>query len=265
MIHHQLGAAIASASTPAQLDQLAGTLWRAYAAGQIAENQAQSLGEAVESRRRAFRRPEKGPAVLRVAVSVSRKETRTAASEAPRPAPGLRRNGPRQLVLRIPRPATYDRTCSLERRRHLAASGPMPPQLAASFTTGELAVLRIIADEVRNHGQCDRTLGEIAARAGVCRATAQNALRHAARLGLLTIEERRRSGRSNLPNVVRITSREWLAWLARGPKGGGSKISAPTDKSGFSRKKGSEERAPRRSMLTENRRPVRTSPQYLRG
>jgi hypothetical protein len=80
----------------------------------------------------------------------------------------------------------------------------MPPQLAASFTTSELAVLRIITDEVREHGQCDRTLGEIAARAGVCRATAQNALRHAARLGLLTIEERRRSGRPSLPNVIRM-------------------------------------------------------------
>ncbi len=261
MIHHQLGAAIASAATPAQLDQLAGTLWRAYAAGQIAEVQAQSLGEAVETRRQALRRPEKGPSALRVAIG---RETQTAASEAPRPAPGLRRNGPRQLVLRIPRPASYDRTHSLERRRHLAASGPMPPQLAASFTTGELAVLRIIADEVREHGQCDRTLGEIAARAGVCRATAQNALRHAARLGLLTIEERRRSGRSNLPNVVRITSREWLAWLARGPKGGGSKISSPTDKSGFSRKKEGEEGVFRRPTLTKNRRSARTSPQHLR-
>ena len=262
MIHHQLGAAIASAATPAQLDQLAGTLWHAYAAGQIADDQAQSLGEQIEARRQALRRPEKGPAVLRVALT--REEVRTGASEAPRPAPGLRRNGPHQLVLRIPRPATYDRGRSVERRRRLAASGPMPPQLAASFTTGELAVLRIIADEVREHGQCDRTLGEIAARAGVCRATAQNALRHAARLGLLTIEERRRSGRSNLPNVVRITSREWLAWLARGPKGGGSKISSPTDKLDFSRKKEGEGRVPRRPTLTEDRRPTWTSPRHLR-
>ena len=67
MIHHQLGAAIASAATLAQLDQIAGTLWRAYAAGQIADNQAQSLGEAIETRRQALRRPEKDPAVLRVA------------------------------------------------------------------------------------------------------------------------------------------------------------------------------------------------------
>src|SRR3712207_1005828 len=216
-----------SRAPAAALDTLARAIWQDHAAGRLADAEAQQLAEAIETRRQALRRPEKGPSALRVAIV--RGEPQSTISEAPRPAPGLRRNGSRQLVLRIPRPTTYDRTRSIERRRRLAASGPMPPQLAASFTTGELAVLRIIADEVREHGQCDRTLGEIAARAGVCRATAQNALRHAARLGLLTIEERRRSGRSNLPNVIRITSREWLAWLTRGPKGGRSKIFSPTD------------------------------------
>ena len=76
---------------------------------------------------------------------------------------------------------------------------------------GELAVLRIVGNEVRQHGQCDRCVDEIAARAGVCRSLAKNALRTAARLGLLTVEERRRAGRRNLPNVVRIASREWSA------------------------------------------------------
>src|SRR5215212_4209246 len=92
----------------------------------------------------------------------------------------------------------------------------MPPALACKFTVGELAVLRIVGDEVRQHGQCARCVDEIAARAGVCRRMVQAALREAARLGLLTIEERRREGRRNLPNVVRIVSKEWTAWLARG-------------------------------------------------
>jgi len=48
----------------------------------------------------------------------------------------------------------------------------MPPALAAKFTQGELAVLRIVADEVRRTGSCVRTVAEIAARAGVCRANA---------------------------------------------------------------------------------------------
>src|SRR4051794_22076116 len=50
----------------------------------------------------------------------------------------------------------------------------------------------------------------------------QNALKEAARLGLLTIEERRREGRRNLPNVVRIISKEWTIWLARGGRSGRS-------------------------------------------
>ena len=56
----------------------------------------------------------------------------------------------------------------------------------------------------------------IAARAGVCRRLAQGTLRLAAGDGLLTIEERRHQGRKNSPNLVRIISREWQAWIRRG-------------------------------------------------
>ena len=76
--------------------------------------------------------------------------------------------------------------------------------------------LRIVTHEVREKGCCDRTFGEIAARAGIGRTTAQNALRGAATLGLLTVQERRREGHKNLPNVVRIVSREWQLWIKRG-------------------------------------------------
>jgi len=113
----------------------------------------------------------------------------------------------------------------------------MPPSLACRFTVGELAVLRIVSDEVRQHGHCDRTLAEIAARAGVCRALAKSVLRRASREGLITIEERRREGRRNLPNIVRIISREWQAWIARRPRSAwrppvgpiGGRKNAPTD------------------------------------
>ena len=106
----------------------------------------------------------------------------------------------------------------------------MPPSLACKFTVGELAVLRIVGDEVRQHGRCDRCVDEIAARAGVCRSLVKNALRTAGRLGLLTVEERRREGRRNLPNVVRIVSRAWLMWLARGHKPIGIRNLTPTAK-----------------------------------
>ena len=95
---------------------------------------------------------------------------------------------------------------------------------------GELAVLRIVGDEVRQHGRCDRCVDEIAARAGVCRSLVKNAIRTAARLGLATVEERRREGRRNLPNVVWIVSREWLTRLARGPKPIGVRKVIPTAK-----------------------------------
>jgi GTP-sensing pleiotropic transcriptional regulator CodY len=100
------------------------------------------------------------------------------------------------------------RSVTIARRRHLAASGAIPPSLACKFTVGELAALRIVADEVRENGHCDRTLAEIAARAGVCRSIAKNAIRTAAAMGLLTVQERRREGQKNLANLVSIVSRE---------------------------------------------------------
>ena len=150
----------------------------------------------------------------------------------------VRISGQRQLVLWIPRPATYDRARSQERRRRFAYSGPMPAHLAQSFTPAEVAVLRIVADEHRDRGGCDRSVDEIAARAGVCRRTVQNALRHAERLGLVSITERRRDGARNLPNIVRVISREWLAWIehhakARERRGIGCKTVHATDNADF--------------------------------
>jgi hypothetical protein len=69
----------------------------------------------------------------------------------------------------------------------------MPPQLACHFTTSELSVLRVVADEVRHRGFCDRSIPEIAARAGTCTTTVRNALREARLLGLVSVRERRLS------------------------------------------------------------------------
>ena len=88
-------------------------------------------------------------------------------------------------------------------------------------------MLRIVGDEVRGRGCCDRTVDEIAARAGACRTVVKDAIRTAATLGLLTVQERRRQGQKNLPNVVRIVSREWTQWLARGPKSGRPMVPKP--------------------------------------
>ena len=92
----------------------------------------------------------------------------------------------------------------------------MPPALAAKFTQGELAALRIIGDECRDHGVCALHLDAIAARAGVGKTTVQNAMRQARRLGLIDVRERRRRGQRSLTNVVRVVSAEWRLWLSRG-------------------------------------------------
>jgi hypothetical protein len=52
-------------------------------------------------------------------------------------------------------------------------------------------------------------------------------MRAAAALGLLTIQERRREGQKNLPNVVRIVSREWQQWIKRGGQAAGRAGSKP--------------------------------------
>lgn len=198
MVAEQFTAAITIASLHS-LDHLSKAIWQSHGAGAITDADAQILAETIEARRTVARAAHK-PVGL---------------------APGRLSIFPPRRYQRSP-----DKARSLERRRTLAFSGAMPPQLACRFTTGELAVLRIVADAVRENGQCVKTIPEIAARAGVCRATAQNAIREAARQGLLVVQERRREGRRNDANVVRIISAEWQAWINRG---GGSKFFGPTD------------------------------------
>jgi hypothetical protein len=179
-------AAIEAANYP-QLNELSRQVWVAWSAGTLTDAEAQEAAERIQQRR-----------VL-----------------APVPiAPPERRSVfPKHRTQRSP-----DRQRSIERRRRLAASGPLPPQLAAHFTTGELAVLRIVGDECRAHGLCSLHIDAIAARAGVCRTTAKNAIREARALGFVTLEERRRRGQPSLTNLVRIISSEWRVWLRLGPK-----------------------------------------------
>lgn len=197
MFHNALASAI-DAARPQQVDQLSRQLWSAHAAGHIPDEAAQALAERLHQRRL--------PAGEAQGVLF--------------PVPGSPAAADRKRVwtafpVRVEQ-RSPDRRASIERRRRLAASGPMPPGMARRFTVGELAVLRIVGDEVAQHGLCDRSLAELAARAGVCRKLAQRTLRMAARDGLVAIERRPRPGRKNLSNLVRIISAEWSAWLLRG-------------------------------------------------
>jgi hypothetical protein len=90
------------------------------------------------------------------------------------------------------------------------------PPNPAIFTTGETAVLKIVADEVLARGVCDRSRNELAARAGVSLTVVKRALKYAERDGLITVLRRPRSGRKHLTNIIRIIRADWLDWLSKG-------------------------------------------------
>ena len=214
-------AAISGTKSLSVLDGTARAIWSDWAAGKLTDDQAGTLAEMLERRKDEVRGAD------------------TVAARAPQVSSAAKAQGkPSYFPPKRKQPVSPNRRASIERRLTLACSGPMPPNLACLFTTGELAVLRIVADEVRDRKQCRLTLGEISARAGVGVTTTRNALRYAGREGLVTIEERRRDKRPNLSNVVRIVSREWMAWIERGrtqktrvfpSQGGGCKKTESTD------------------------------------
>ncbi|MDP4027005.1 transcriptional regulator [Methylobacterium sp. NEAU 140] len=165
-----------------KLPAVAAMLWRAFGAGQVTEAEAETLSELIEARKI----PPATPA-------------------APRRAVGSR-------------PRT---DASLERRRRWAASGRLPPQLAARFTLAEQAVLAVVASEVMKHGRCTLAHGHLAALAGVSDSTVKRALRAARVAGLLNVEVRRVSAFRNDTNVVTIAAPEWTSWLRLAPRGVG--------------------------------------------
>src|SRR3954467_1542290 len=112
MFVEQLRRAV-EASPRGGLAKVASLLWRAYAAGQVSEAQAAELSDLIESRRAL---------------------------------PAIQKPLQRRLGSRPRSPA------SMERRRRWAASGCLPPALAARFTLAETAVLAVLAAEVLRHG-----------------------------------------------------------------------------------------------------------------
>ena len=105
---------------------------------------------------------------------------------------------------------------SRERRRTLGGSSALPPKLRAFYTEGMRAVLFVVSEQIKRKALCDLPIDKIAAMAGVCRTTVQNALHLAQRLGHVLVTARPQCGRKNLTNIVKVVSAEWKAWLARG-------------------------------------------------
>ncbi|MGF3026959.1 transcriptional regulator [Methylobacterium aquaticum] len=180
MLVDQIRAAVMAAPRVG-LPEVAAVLWRAYGAGQVSEAEAEELSALIETRKVVPAEPAGAVA----AAAVARKATGS-------------------------RPKT---DASLERRRRWAASGRLPPALAARFTPGEIAVLAVVASEVCRRGDCRMAVGHLAAVAGVSETLVRNALREARALGLVTVEERRVTAWRNETNVIRVVSAEWSGWL----------------------------------------------------
>ncbi len=185
----------AEAAPRAALPAVAAALWKAFAEGHISEAEAEVLAALIEARQ--ARQPLISP---NQATS-----TGPASPNAPQDRAGRSRTG---------RSGSRPRSdASLERRRRWAASGRLPPALAARFTLAEQSVLALIAAETARRKDCRLAIEHMGALAGVSRSTVKNAIREAVRLGLLTVEERQITGWRNDTNVVRIVSAEWLGWL----------------------------------------------------
>jgi len=184
MLLEQFAAAAAGARNFAALDEISRLAWRALAEGAMDDVAQNAIAEAVEARRRVL----KGQG--------NRK-----ALSAPQAATARRR------------PVSPDKAASLARRRRWAASGALPPQIAAEFTQAEVAALAVVARECRRRGRCDLPIDAIAALAGVSRSVVQRALRHARHLRVASVQERRRRGQKSDTNIVAVLSPEWGAWL----------------------------------------------------
>lgn len=190
--------AISTAATASALDDLSRDLWRAAGAGLVGEEEAGRLSVMIHARRHPGSGGEPSP------VPPLAARARSLFSTGRRP------------------PRSPDRLRSRFRQRRLAASGPLPPVLASSFTTAELAALAIVADVCADGRPHAITNGELAARAGVSVSTVKRAVGLARRLGLLRVDERRRRLAPSLPNLLTILSPEWRTWLKRrGGRGSG--------------------------------------------
>src|SRR4051794_16944821 len=183
MVADELRRAV-EASPRVELPKGSALLWKAYAAGQVTEDQATDLSALIEARK----------AIIVANFATIRRPV------------GSRPRAPE----------------SLARRRRWAASGLLPPAIACRFTPGEQAALAVVAAENKKHGDCRLTHKEIADVAGVGVSTVKNAMRAARALNLLSIEERRLTAFRNASNVARIVSPEWRAWLRVG--GGGKSV-----------------------------------------
>ena len=203
----------AEAAPCAALPAVTAALWKAFGEGHLSEAEAEALSGLIEARQLSGNGRSAGQSP----------NPRGTPDGADNPSDTSR--GTRSRVGSRPRT-----DASMDRRRRWAASGRLPPALAARFTLAEQAVLALVAAETIRRKDCRLAVGHLAAIVGAAETTVRNAIREARKLGLLTVEERRVTGFRNDTNVIRIVSTEWTAWLRLArqtpwtlPLGGGCK------------------------------------------
>jgi hypothetical protein len=121
--------------------------------------------------------------------------------------------------VRMPYQRTPNREKSIERRKRLAATQPLPPALAAKakLTFSELAYARLLADDNLIAGDSRDCHDKMAARAGTCSRTIQRAQKRFKKFGWIEVDLRPNKGQKHDSNIVRIISPEWLTWIMMGP------------------------------------------------
>lgn len=256
----------AEAAPRAGLPAVTAALWKAYGDGRVTEAEAEALSGLIEARRATA--PTRAAHNLGGTQVLRSPDPGTSNAENSGIASG-RVGSPRTGVGSRPRT-----DASMERRRRWAASGRLPPAIAARFTLAEQGVLALVAAEVARRKDCRLAVGNLAAIVGVAETTVRNAIREAVKLGLVTVEERRITGFRNDTNIVRIVSAEWTAWLRLArkptrdlhhgdtmPKGGGCKSAkgTPTEVLDLGKSRPAEpEKSCRRAAVDFDRRdPVR--------
>ena len=224
MLVEELAAAIGTCARDA-LDDVTRALWAAHVAGQVTDDEAESLSAVIEARRgtsHAARAAIGDVGESDIAgipgISGFASDDQNLSETQVLCSPDLATSkGITTTVAPCPK-----RIEARERSRRWAAAGRMPPAIAAKFTPGEQAALAVIAFEVAKRQFCDKSLREIGDVAGVSTSTVKRAVRQARALGLITVQERRVSRYRNETNIVRIIGKAWLAWIdLRGGRGGG--------------------------------------------
>ncbi len=177
-------------------------------AGQITEAEAEALSVLIEARQASDTAQKRGQSPNPIGTAWE------AGTAEPQKLVQARRTGVGS------RPRT---DASLERRRRWAASGRLPPALAAKFSLAEHAVLALIAAETARRGDCRLSVPHLAALAGVAETTVRNAIREPASSGCLPS----RNGASPASATCRTWSassrrngRPGCAWRGRGHRRG---------------------------------------------